>query len=686
MEKWKKKAVELVSKHIMGNEDGSSVVPYFPQKTEIPRLSEKYFPRVKPKAHGISSSRLYAMLSELEAEPRANVQCIAVIAGGEMVTECSAPGYSVNMPHLSHSMSKTVTGLAVGLLVDDGLLSLTDKVADLLPEYKYKSKLFAKMTVDDLLKMSSGIEFAELGSVTSDNWCEAFFESDIKYEPGTGFSYNSMNTYILSRIVCKISGKSLSVLLDERIFGPLRIKSYFWEKSNDGIEKGGWGLYLSCEDWAKLGYMLLMGGTFEGRHILSEKWVNLATSTRNISDGKLGDFDYGYQMWVGKEGSDFLFNGMFGQNVWVCPKNNLVVSVCCGNNELFQRSPTLAIIKKYLGADINDTELKTSYSALKKKKKTFFENRMPIMPKPKAKLIYRLGILHEKPITTSFLPIEGEYLFPKNNIGLLPVFVRLMQNNLASRLESLKIKCRDRFVSFVFVESGVEYEIKAGIRDYYGGVYDFRGEKYIIYAMCEEKTDIHGNPVYRLAIIFPELPNTSTVEITPCDVGLTFKFNECPDSKIVDGFIETAQMSQLAMIVMALFKRSMGDTFLADLLSLIFSPSTTAVSLKNENVDGLIAEQNDIFAALRNRYRTVFALVNRFVIDTEKPKKSKADDEVKSEKPEKNKKEKSKREKSKRTKKDSDNKLAQEADSASSPEPEVLMPDSPKPETGIGEK
>ena len=74
-----------------------------------------------------------------------------------------------------------------------------------------------------------------------------------------------MNSYILARIAVKLSGKSLTEFLDGRLFGPLHITNRFWERSAEGIEKGGWGLYLSAESWAKLGYMMLSGGEFFGK-------------------------------------------------------------------------------------------------------------------------------------------------------------------------------------------------------------------------------------------------------------------------------------------------------------------------------------------------------------------------------------------------------------------------------------
>ena len=92
---------------------------------------------------------------------------------------------------------------------------------------------------------------------------------------------------------------------------------------------------------------MLRGGKHEGRQLLSRAWVEAATSTHSITPLSTGAFNYGYQIWVGRDKDEFLFNGMLGQNVWVLPREDLVVAMTAGNNELFQESAALNLIRSY---------------------------------------------------------------------------------------------------------------------------------------------------------------------------------------------------------------------------------------------------------------------------------------------------------------------------------------------------
>ena len=288
MDKWFKRSVELLTSISFGKDGDKSVVPYYPQKIATSGAEARYFKRQTPESLGVSSKRLYNMLCELEDENRSNIHNLLILRDGEVICECSRDGYDTNTWHLSHSMSKTVTGMAVGMLVDDGLLSLDDRLIDLIPDVPYKDKKFPQITLEHLLAMQSGVPFAEAGAVTETGWCEAFFKSTLKFAPGTDFAYNSMNSYILAKIVTKITGKSLTEFLEERLFAPLHIQNYFWEIGPEGIEKGGWGLFLSPESWAKIGLMLMQYGVFEDKRILSEDWVEKSTrkhATAPMIDG-----------------------------------------------------------------------------------------------------------------------------------------------------------------------------------------------------------------------------------------------------------------------------------------------------------------------------------------------------------------------------------------------------------------
>ena len=337
MEAWKKRSLELVLGLALTNKQNPAVVAYAPQKLEITKEERPYFKRSSPEAHGIPSARMIEMLDALEKDTRVHLHNLIVLADGEVITECSAPGYGLHIAHLSHSMSKTVTGMAIGMLIDEGRLSPQDRVLPFFPEIKEPNKKLEELTVGHLLAMQSGVPFSEAGSVTETEWTRAFLESAPGFAVGTKFAYNSMNSYLLARIVCRVCGVSLCEFLEKRLFAPLGITNYFWEMGPEGVEKGGWGLFLSAESWAKLGVMILSGGTFEGKRILSEEFVREATEMHSESPESSGDFNYGYQLWVSRVGKEILFNGMLGQNVWIYPEGNIVVAMNAGNNELRTR-------------------------------------------------------------------------------------------------------------------------------------------------------------------------------------------------------------------------------------------------------------------------------------------------------------------------------------------------------------
>lgn len=598
MENWKKRSVDLVSGLALLGKVDPSVVPYTPQKTEISSHEARYFHRSTPEKHGISSRRLYNMLSELELDRRANVHNLLVIKGGEVICECSHPGYDTGSWHLSHSMTKTVTGMAIGMLVDDGNLKVTDKLVDLFPDIDYKDRRFGDMTVEHLLCMSSGVPFAELGSVTESEWTRAFFESGLKYAPGTDFSYNSMNTYILARIVNRITGLSLDDFLRGRLFEPLGIHNYLWEMGPEGIEKGGWGLYMSVESWAKLGYMMLGLGTFEGHRILSPEWVHASCARQNSTPESLGEFDYGYQLWVGRSDDEFLFNGMLGQNVWVYPKGDIIVAVNSGNNELFQKSATMSIIRKYLHCEIDDALHVFDVRTLREREKHFLENRHWIrFLKPRRDLLSLLGLKESKPYPDEWNGILGTYVFRRNNIGQLPVFVRAMQNNYNCSIDSVTFERVGKGIVMTVTESSKAYRIDVGLYGFLReSVFDFNGEKYIVKAAGEAMEDENRRPVFKIELLFPELPNTRMIRIYPDGEGrAVFKFSEMPNERIVEDLVESAVMKnpRITLLIKALDNILKEKNYLGARLADVFSPTITGYDTARENYLTEIAEENE---------------------------------------------------------------------------------------------
>ena len=618
MEKWKKATAELLSRLVVGEADDPSIAPYRPSKTVVmPRDDKRFFKRARPMKHGISSLRLYSMLSELEADKDINIHNLLVLKNAEVVLDASHPGYATDLPHLAHSMSKTVTGIAIGMLVDEGKLGVDDKMVDYFPEFEYKDKRFADITIDHLLRMASGIPFAEVATVTSENWIADAFSTTLKFKPGEKFDYNSVNSYILSVILTKITGESLSAFLHTHLFSPLGIKNYFWEKCSLGYEKGGWGLFLSAESFAKIGLMIASGGEFLGKRILSRYWVDEMTTKKSEKTDDINEFDYGYHVWVGREGGEILFNGMFGQNVWICPKNQTIVVINAGNSELFARSGTIGIVRKYLGQEYDDGYGRDRFTlALKDRAQHFYESRHWIREKNQRGILRRLGLVKER-VGDVWYGICGEYRFAKNNVGMLPFFLCLMQNNLRRSLDSLTVTPnRTGSVTLSFVEGTDNYNIEFGINRFITSVIDFRGEKYIVSAIAEAIEDEDRNPVYKFELILPEMPNTRKLKITKTDGGILLRFSEMPDSRLVTQYADSfTASSTLVNIALGAMKRFGSDGFIEALAARLFEPSLVGIKSDDERFDSLIKNEGERLKKDIERFSQIISLVSHFTKD-----------------------------------------------------------------------
>ncbi len=626
MERWVKRAIELGAGIMYFTKDNPSVIPYHPQKTEVSGKEKQYFHRTYPEKVGITSGRILAMLSALEREKRANIHNLLVIKDGYVICECSHPGFSVNTWHLSHSMSKTLTGMAIGMLVDDGKLKTEDRLVDILPELEYEDPKFSKITLGHLLSMSAGVRFSEAGAVTEQRWTEAFFSSSLAYNPGAGFNYNSMNSYVLAVIVTRIAGMSLEELLRQRLFEPLGITNYLMEKSPEGIEKGGWGVYMSAESWAKVGSMMLSGGIFEGRRILSEEWVKKSTGGYSVETPKnLGRYNYGYQLWVARDGDDFLFNGMLGQNVWVCPKNNLIVVLNSGNNELFQNSPALSIIDKYLDLDLSD-DLHNSFFAgdlvdLRYREEHFFEGRHWIRPyEGKRGIGYRLGFRHREPYPPEWEELIGKYHFRKNNYGIIPLFVRGMQNNLHSSVDGVSFEREGERMYFVFTEGGVSYKLEIGFYDFKTTVLEYRGEKYLVSVMGEAMEDEDRNMLYKLELLFPELPNTRMIKLSFIEGGrLLMRMSEVPNHKIADIFIEDlSKYNPKISFALDLIDKRVGSNYAKRKLEETFAPVLIGARVGAENYTAIMNEEREKQKAAEKTSRLIASVIDRFIKEDDK--------------------------------------------------------------------
>jgi CubicO group peptidase (beta-lactamase class C family) len=191
--------------------------------------------------------------------------------------------------------------------------------------------------------MSAGQAFGADNRVANYNgkedWVKIFLSLPIVDAPGTQHSYNSMATYMLSAIIQKVSGEKLIDYLTPRLFQPLGILDAAWEESSDGINLGGWGLYVKTEDMAKLGQLFLQKGNWNGNQLLPEAWIEEATTSHIASlpagtppeqakelDATENDWmqGYGYQMWRCRHNA-VRADGAYGQYIIILPEQDALI-------------------------------------------------------------------------------------------------------------------------------------------------------------------------------------------------------------------------------------------------------------------------------------------------------------------------------------------------------------------------
>ncbi len=623
MEKWRRRSIDLFASLAFGGSGEIEVVPYYPQKTLVSGAERPFFRRCLPEKKGISSKRLYSMLCELENERRANIHSVMVLKGGEVICECSAEGYSVNEWHISYSMAKTVCGMVIGRLISEGAVKTDELLVNIFPEIPYKDKRFPLITVDHLLSMTCGVDFSELGSVTEESWTEIFFSSSLKFVPGTKFFYNSMNSYILAGIAERVSGRSFGELAEEFIFAPLGIKNYLWEIGPEGREKGGWGLYLSPESWAKIGYMFLSGGRFRDKQILTPEWVRLSSEVKAAAPDNIGNFNYAYHMWVSRDNSEILFNGMLGQNLWICPKNDTIVVIMGGNNELFQDSPALEIIRGHLGGRINDRLRRGNFELLAEKQRTFFRGRsLARLSADKKRPVLRFFIKKWGFFDPELTRMLGLYRFGNNNASLLPLMIRGMQNNFGHSLDALRIG-RDRDDIFLtFYSGGAEQSVPVGLCEYKEAAVDFRGEKYTVRSAAYLNRQASAEPELRVEILFPETASKRLIKIRKQKSDrITVDFSETPDHNILDRFLRhSLEENQALSFLVDVVERRFGKKAVSKILSKIFNPTLVGADESLPRWEMIIDEENKKSSDISGAAKLMLALVDKFFREHEEKK------------------------------------------------------------------
>jgi CubicO group peptidase (beta-lactamase class C family) len=290
------------------------------------------------------------------------VQGFTLLRHGNVAAEGWWAPYGPHFPHPLFSLSKSFTSTAIGLAVQEGLLTVDDPVLKFFPDEAppNPSQNLQAMRVRHLLSMNTGHKadtteqvFQHLYRVSpfgpwlhkrnytdqreqepeEENWPKVFLSLPVEYEPGAWFVYNTAATYMLSAILTKLAGESLVEYLEPRLFKPLGIEKPHWETDPRGIILGGTGLHAKSEDIARFGQMYLEKGTWNGKRIVPEEWIAEATKfhsdNRNTQINPDWTAGYGYQFWRCRHDC-YRGDGAFGQYCVIMPEQDAVLAMIGG--------------------------------------------------------------------------------------------------------------------------------------------------------------------------------------------------------------------------------------------------------------------------------------------------------------------------------------------------------------------
>lgn len=504
------------------------------------------FPRTTPEAQGISSDYIAEFFEALKNDDSLDMHSIMVIRNGAVIAQGNFGAYDSNMWHITHSQSKSITALAIGMLIDEGLLQLDEKIvklfekrASVLSQITHKN-----ITVRNLLTMSSGIVFNEAGAITETDWIKCFFESSVKFEPGKQFSYNSMNTYMLSAIVKQVSGQGMMEYLQKRLWEPLGIKKIFWETCPKGIEKGGWGLYIRPEDIAKIAQLILQKGRWGDRQLVSESWIEEATSLKMTTPEGIGDFNYGYQIWLGRKQNSFLFNGMYGQNVLGYWDTGIIIVSNAGNNELFQQSSFFDIVGKYFSEDFRPTKSLPENPAAYKRLQSVQSKLCKDIPAKKSSWIASIfDGAGRNGLSELFCAINGKTYYVKKgdalSVGLFPLLAQTIQNNFTKGLSSISFNISNGDLTVTINENDESHELPVGFTMPSYTEVTFHGEPYKVGVKGRFATNEDNIPVLIIRISFLEISNSRFVKIFFYNDKIVMKWWENPGKDYVTGGLES---------------------------------------------------------------------------------------------------------------------------------------------------
>ncbi len=405
-----------------------------------------------PESVGVSSKIVNDFLEDAK-EKGYEFHSLMVIRNSKVAVEWYNGPFSKDEPHSVYSVSKSFTSTAIGFAISEGLITLDTKLLDIFPDYQPKKPdpRFDKVTVRNLLRMSAGKQPSFLSDKGKIDWIEDYINSPWVFEPGEKFLYINENIFMLSAIIRRVTGMTMREYLTPRLFEPLGIDVPFWETDQNGVEAGGWGLYIKTEDLAKFTLCYLQKGKYKGQQVVPAEWVKEATSVQITNEynrpGTDASFGYGYCFWKNSfDENSFRADGMFSQFGIGLPEYNAVIVV---TSSIAAETDCLEFLWNYFPRAFTDVTEETEK----------IEEHFTEAP-------------YESKRVECEKEIEGRYIKFRKKVlldlvgfapSVLPLAVTYMMTDRAGNIDMVKFKFQDLECTLEWTEGDETNEIPVGM-------------------------------------------------------------------------------------------------------------------------------------------------------------------------------------------------------------------------------
>ena len=285
-----------------------------------------------PEEQGLDSAKLAEGLRQIQ-QSKIPIHSLLVVRNSRVLLDATFYPYDGKSPHSVASVTKSLTTLLIGIAIDQGKLHLDDKMVSFFPDTTIANPDERKnaITIRDLASMSSGFDCqSEPNEPTvqameaSPNWVQFGLDLPMAYKPGTHWEYCGVGMHMLSAILERATGITALEFARQNLFKPLGIQEVSWPTDPQGVNLGAGNTRILPADMAKIGFLYLHGGVWDGKQIVSRSWVEESVKPHFSRPNDR----YGYGWWSSVNsdtGMSFFAQGNGGQRILVNPALNIMV-------------------------------------------------------------------------------------------------------------------------------------------------------------------------------------------------------------------------------------------------------------------------------------------------------------------------------------------------------------------------